>query len=82
MILLLSIDQLINRLGILNSTLGWIWTLLLIIGPQVYLVRAIMIFYERKWWAALYEYFLLIIGYFTLGILFSIVVFVTSFILT
>lgn len=45
---------------------------------QYYLLRAIMNFYQRKWYIALYKYFLLLFGYTILAVVFIIFVFASS----
>jgi Protein of unknown function (DUF3667) len=80
-IFLLCINQL-TGLFILPELLEEIWTYFVIFVPQIYLILAIILFYERKWWEAIYKYFLLLIGYSTLAILFFLVVIISSIILT
>ena len=79
-IFLLCIDQL-TGLFILPELLNEVWMYFIIIAPQIYLIIAIMRFYDRKWWAAIYKYFLLLIGYMSLAILFFITVLVSSMIM-
>ena len=48
---------------------------------QYYLIKAIMRFYECKWWIAFYKYIFLMIGYLILAIVFFLFVFASSLLL-
>ncbi len=64
-----------------NDTVEFAWVAIVFLFGQYYILKAIMKFYERKWWAALYKYSLLIVGYVILALVFVILVFATSILL-
>lgn len=69
---------LVVGLALKNELIDLIWSILVVLFGQYYIIRAIMVFYERKWWAAIYKYLLLIFGYLVLAFLFIVVVFFSS----
>jgi len=56
------------------DTVNTIWSTILILYVQYYIIKAIMVFYQRKWWVALYKYLFLWIGYAVLAIVFFVVI--------
>jgi hypothetical protein len=76
-ILFLIITLFISWLN-LNEVLSYAWSFIAILYIQVYLVRAIILFYNRKWWVALYKYILLIFGYSLLAVGFMVFVILSS----
>ena len=57
------------------DTLNIIWTVFIILYLQYYIIKSIMVFYQRKWWIAIYKYAFLLFGYTVLGIVFLIAIF-------
>ncbi|MDG1476915.1 MAG: DUF3667 domain-containing protein [Vicingaceae bacterium] len=64
-----------------NDVVNFIWGAVLILYIQYYIIKAIMVFYQRKFLVALYKYFLLIVGYALLGSVFIAAVFFASIIM-
>ena len=80
-ILILSIDRLIRPL-INTDMFDLVWSLSIFTIGQIYLIRATMLYYQRKWWVALYKYPLLIFGYTVLALVFLIMVIMSSLIVS
>ena len=64
-----------------NELVDYAFIAIVFLFGQYYLIRATMRFYDRKWWVAIYKYFLLIIGYITLAMAFMIVVVLSSMVM-
>ena len=64
-----------------NEVVNYIWWTVLILYSQYYIIKAVMVFYQRKFWVALYKYSLLLVGYAFLGIAFIAAVFFASIIM-
>tara|TARA_B100000809_G_C15127076_1_gene526727 strand:+ start:1095 stop:2000 length:906 start_codon:yes stop_codon:yes gene_type:complete len=64
-----------------NDVVNYIWETMLVLYVQYYIIKAIMVFYERKWWSALYKYILLLVGYTLLGVVFFTAVFLASIVI-
>jgi hypothetical protein len=77
---MLLLDLVIELLIGEYETVNLIWGLFLVVYIIYYLIRAIMKFYNRKWWAAFYKFLLLLIGYTVLAIVFLLVVLLSSMI--
>jgi hypothetical protein len=80
-IFLLCIGRLLG-LFTLPELIDDAWFFFVFFAPQIYLIIAIMKFYDRKWWVAIYKYFLLLIGYISLAILFLFAVLISSMLMT
>ncbi len=76
LMIFLLVDLLIT-----NELIEYAWILLIALFGQFYLIKAVMVFYDRKWWIAIYKYFLLVFGYLILALLFIGFVFSTSLLL-
>jgi hypothetical protein len=70
----------INEFFKLVSESSW-GVLIIILGSTLYLFFAIKRFYERKWWVTIYKLFFLFTGYFSLAIVFAILLILVSIIM-
>lgn len=80
-IFLLCFDRIV-RFFTSSSDFNLIWTIIIFIIIQVYLIVATKRFYERSSWVIFYKYILLIIGYAVLALLFLIMVFMASLVMS
>ena len=78
LILMMLIDLFIELMIGGYDTISLIWGILLTVYILYYFIRSLMTFYNRKWWAVLYKFILLLIGYGVLAVLFFIEVFLWS----
>jgi len=64
-----------------NEVANIIWGIINVLYIQYYLIKAVMVFYQRKFWNALYKYVFLLFGYGILALVFLLVVFFSSIII-
>lgn len=58
-----------------------LWKIFLVVFIQYYLIKGVMVFYQRNFWVAFYKYFLLLVGYFILALVFVVAVFFSSIVM-
>ena len=80
-IFLLCFDRIV-RFFINSDTFNLVWTAIIFVIIQAYLIIATKRFYARVSWVIFYKYILLIIGYAALALLFLIMVFIASLVMT
>ena len=80
-ILILLFDLLLEPLLNRSEVFNFIWGTILIVYSQYYIVKAVMVFYQRKWWVGLYKYFVLLFGYALLALLFLGAVVISSIVM-
>lgn len=76
-ILMLLFDLLLEGLLNLSEVVALI-QIILIVYTNYYVVRAVMIFYQIKWWVGLYTYIVFLFEYFILILLLIGTVFVST----
>jgi hypothetical protein len=81
LILMMLIDLFIELMIGGYDTISLIWGILLTVYILYYLIRSLMTFYNRKWWAVLYKFILLLLGYGVLAVFFFTVVLLWSMVM-
>jgi hypothetical protein len=81
LILMMLIDLFIELMIGGYDTISLIWRILLTVYILYYLIRSLMTFYNRKWWAVLYKFILLLLGYGVLAVFFFTVVLLWSMVM-
>ncbi len=74
-------DLLIGSIIGSNDIINLVWIAFMIVYVLTYLIKAVMVFYQRKLWVALYKLFLLLFGYSVLALVFMIAVLFSSIIM-
>ena len=73
----LFIDPVLTNYDNINT----VWSAALILYLQYYIIKAIMVFYHKKWWIVIFNYVFLLCGYAILGLIFIVLLFFSSIIM-